>query len=190
MTRLGAGPSTVGEVLADTWTDAVIVLHDSQIVVERYFGQMRVNTPHLLMSVSKSIVGCVCGILAARRRLDPEAPITQYVPEIAHSGYDGATVRHLLDMRTGVAFSEAYEDPNAEVRVIERHVGWRPGHEGESGGLYAYLTSLSVPGASRRPVRLPFGGHRRSGLGVRARRGPTHGRPGVHPDLGADGRTV
>ena len=146
VTRLGAGPSTVGEVLADTWTDAVIVLHDSQIVVERYFGQMRVNTPHLLMSVSKSIVGCVCGILAARRRLDPEAPITQYVPEIAHSGYDGATVRHLLDMRTGVAFSEAYEDPNAEVRVIERHVGWRPGHEGESGGLYAYLTSLPSQG--------------------------------------------
>ncbi len=61
-----------------------------------------------------------------RRRLDPEAPITQYIPEIAGSGYDGATVRHLLDMRTGVAFSEAYEDPNAEVRVIERHMGWRP----------------------------------------------------------------
>ena len=78
------------------------------------------------MSVSKSIVGCVCGILASRRRLDPEAPITQYVPEIAGSGYDGATVRHLLDMRTGVAFSEAYEDPNAEVRVIERQMGWRP----------------------------------------------------------------
>ena len=118
VTRLGAGPSTVGEVLADTWTDAVIVLHDGQVVLERYFGQMRANTPHLLMSVSKSIVGCVCGILASRRRLDPEAPITQYVPEIAGSGYDGATVRHLLDMRTGVAFSEAYEDPNADVRVI------------------------------------------------------------------------
>jgi len=59
VTRLGAGPSTVGEVLADTWTDAVIVLHGDQVVLERYFGPMRANTPHLLMSVSKSIVGCV-----------------------------------------------------------------------------------------------------------------------------------
>src|SRR6185312_6001669 len=123
VTRLGAGPSTVAEVLTDTWTDAVIVLHDGQVVLERYFGQMQANTPHLLMSVSKSIVGCVCGILASKRRLDPEALITQYIPEIAGSGYDGATVRNLLDMRTGVAFSEAYEDPNAEVRVIERHIG-------------------------------------------------------------------
>ena len=89
VTRLGAGPSTVGEVLADTWTDAVIVLHDDHVVLERYFGQMRANTPHLLMSVSKSIVGCVCGILASKRRLDPEAPVTQYVPEIVGSGYDG-----------------------------------------------------------------------------------------------------
>ena len=84
--RIGAGPSTVGEVLADTWTDAVIVLHDGQIVLERYFGQMRANTPHLLMSVSKSIVGCVCGILASQHCLDPEAPITHYIPEIAGSG--------------------------------------------------------------------------------------------------------
>jgi len=110
---------------------------------------MRANTPHLLMSVSKSIVGCVCGILASKRRLDPEAPVTQYVPEIVGSGYDGATVRHLLDMRTGVAFSEAYEDPNAEVRVIERQMGWRPGPERV--GLYAYLTSLSSEGAHGGP---------------------------------------
>ena len=81
VTRLGAGPSTVVEVLADTWTDAVIVLHDGQVVLERYFGQMRANTPHLLMSVSKSIVGCVCGILASKRRLDPEAPV-----HAVHSG--------------------------------------------------------------------------------------------------------
>ena len=34
--RIGAGPSTVGEVLTDTWTDAVIVVHDGQIILERY----------------------------------------------------------------------------------------------------------------------------------------------------------
>ena len=188
VTRLGAGPSTVGEVLADTWTDAVIVLHDGQVVLERYFGQMRANTPHLLMSVSKSIVGCLRN---PRRQAPPgpEAPITQYVPEIAGSGYDGATVRHLLDMRTGVAFSEAYEDPNAEVRVIERHMGWRPGSEARAPACTP-ISPHCPPGASRRPVRLPFGGYRRSRLGVRAGRRRADGRPGVHPHLGADGRRV
>lgn len=144
--RLGAGPPTVGGILADTWTDAVIVLHDGQIVMERYLDQMQANTPHLLMSVSKSIVGCVCGILVSQGRLDPEALITRYVPEIAGSGYDGATVRNVLDMRTGVAFSEAYENPDAEVRVIERQMGWQPLDESGRVGLYAYLTSLAAEG--------------------------------------------
>ena len=146
VTRLESGPSTLGAVLADTWTDAVIVIHDGRVVLERYVGGMREDTPHLLMSISKSIVGCVAGILAEQGQLDTGAPITRYVPEIAGSGYDGATVRHLLDMRTGVAFSEAYQDPDAEVRVIERHMGWRP--DGSSGniGMYAYLASLGAEG--------------------------------------------
>ena len=68
------------------------------------------------------------------------------MPEVAGSGYDGATVRNLLDMRSGVAFSEAYTDPHAEVRVIERHIGWRPDSEDENSGLYAYLATLSSQG--------------------------------------------
>ena len=132
---------------------------------------------------------CLRNPRLSKRRLDPEAPITQYVPEIAGSGYDGATVRHLLDMRTGVAFSEAYEDPNAEVRVIERQMGWRPGRARARRPVR--LSHLAVlRGAPRRPVRLSLGGHRRSRLGVRAGRRRADGRPHVHPHLGADRRRV
>jgi CubicO group peptidase (beta-lactamase class C family) len=146
VTRIGEGLPSVGGVLADTWTDAVIVLYEGQIVLERYLGQMQANTPHLLMSVSKSIVGCVSGILVGQGRLDPDAPVTRYVPEIVGSGYDGATVRNLLDMRTGVAFSEAYENPDAQVRVIERYMGWHPLDDSGRIGMYAYLTSLAAEG--------------------------------------------
>ena len=97
------------------------------------------------MSVTKSVVGCVAGILAGQGVLDPEAPVTTYVPEVAGSGYDGATVRHLLDMRTGVAFRETYVEPDAEVRVMERSMGWRPLLEGDPVGMYDYLTTLGTP---------------------------------------------
>jgi CubicO group peptidase (beta-lactamase class C family) len=53
----------VDDVLRDTWTDALVVLHDGHLVEERYLSGMSADTPHLLMSVSKSIVGCVAGIL-------------------------------------------------------------------------------------------------------------------------------
>jgi len=147
LTRLDGSAATAVDVFADTWTDAVIVLHDGEIVDERYFGDMTPTTPHLLMSVTKSVVGCVAGILAGQGKLDPEAPVTKYVPEVSDSGYDGATVRHLLDMRTGVAFREAYVEPDAEVRVMERSMGWRPLLEGDPLGMYDYLATLGTAGA-------------------------------------------
>jgi CubicO group peptidase (beta-lactamase class C family) len=65
------------------------------------------------------------------------------VPELEDSGYQAARVRDLLDMRSGVKFSEDYLDLNAEVRVMEQAMGWRPAsHPEEPQSMYAYLTAL------------------------------------------------
>jgi CubicO group peptidase (beta-lactamase class C family) len=143
--RLAGHRSTFAEVIAETWTDAVVVLHDGQVVFEQYFNDMTEETPHLLMSVTKSVVGCIAGILVEQGLLDPDKQASTYVPEIVGSGYDGATVRHLLNMRTGVAFREEYTDIDAEVRVIERYMGLRPGEEHDDvRGMYFYLTKLGT----------------------------------------------
>ena len=144
--RLDGSTGSVDDVLRDTWTDALVVIHDGQLVEERYLSGMTAKTPHLLMSVSKSIVGCVAGTLVEQGLLSPDRPVSAYVPEIAGSGYAGATVRHLLDMRTGVLFREAYTVPDAEVRVMERSMGWRPSQVGDPVGAYAYLTTLGTEG--------------------------------------------
>ena len=143
--RLAGQTSTFAEVIAETWTDAVVVLQDGQIVLERYFNGMTAETPHLLMSVTKSVVGCIAGVLVEQGLLDPDKQANSYVPEIVGSGYDGATVRHLLNMRTGVAFREEYTNPDSEVRVMERFMGWRPGEDDhEARGMYFYLTKLGT----------------------------------------------
>ena len=143
--RLSGETSTFAEAIAETWTDAVVVLHDGQIVLEQYFSGMTQETPHLLMSVTKSVVGCIAGILVEQGLLDPDKQVSAYVPEIIGSGYEGATVRHLLNMRTGVAFREEYTNSDAEVRVMERYMGWRPGEDdNEARGMYFYLTKLGT----------------------------------------------
>ena len=143
--RVDERVSSLGDVLDETWTDAVVVVHDGRIVLERYYGAMTPQTVHLLMSVTKSVVGCVAGVLVDRGQLDPNHPVDLYVPEVTGSGYTGATVRDLLDMRTGVLFREEYTNPEAEVRVMERHMGWRPGlSPGYIGGMYAFLASMSA----------------------------------------------
>src|ERR1700750_2108176 len=144
--RLDGSTATAAEVCADTCTDALVVLHDGHLVAERYDDGMTAATPHLFMSVSKSLVGCVTGVLADRALLDTAAPVTDYAPEAGSSGYAGATIRHLLDMRTGVAFRETYTELDAEVRVMERSMGWRPAEPADPAGAYPYLTTLGQAG--------------------------------------------
>jgi CubicO group peptidase (beta-lactamase class C family) len=116
----------VGDVMAATATDGWIVLRHGKVVEERYYSGMRAHTPHLLMSVSKSLIAMVAGALVSDGVLDVEAELTTYVPVLANSGYAGATVRHVLDMRSGIAFSEDYLDPSADVRLLEQAIGWAP----------------------------------------------------------------
>ncbi len=142
VTRLSGKASSVSAVVKDTWTDALLVLHDGALLTEQYLAGSTATTPHLLMSVSKSLVGCVAGILAGRGELDPSARVSTYVPEVRGAGYGDARVRDLLDMRTGVQFSEAYTDPDAEVRVMERSMGWHTRRDDDPVGAYAYLATL------------------------------------------------
>jgi CubicO group peptidase (beta-lactamase class C family) len=117
---------TVAEMLAETYTDGFLVLHRGKIISEQYFNGMTPDTPHLLMSVSKSIVGAVAGVLAGRDLLDVSAPVEQIVPELTGTSFQGATVQQLLDMRTGTHFDESYANLESDVRTYERVYLWRP----------------------------------------------------------------
>ncbi len=118
--------------LASTATDAMVVLHHGRIVFEQYANGMARNTPHILMSVSKSVLGVVAGILAAQGRFDTAAPVTSLIPEVAGSAYDGATLGQLLDMRAGIAFEENYEAVSGAIIEYRKAQGWNPLAPGET----------------------------------------------------------
>ena len=143
VTRADGSAGTVDEVLADTFTDAYLVLQDGELVTEWYGPLGAPDRLHALMSVSKSVLGCVAAVLIDRGQLDPDREITGYVPELAASGYAGALVRHVLDMRSGVRFLEEYANPNSDIRRLDEWVGWQPG-QGEPRGLYRFLVTLQA----------------------------------------------
>ncbi|RJF74330.1 serine hydrolase domain-containing protein [Rhodopseudomonas palustris] len=94
-----------------TATDALVIIQDGAIVCETYANGMTAQTPHIIMSASKSITGLIAGILADRSTLDLEAEVTTVLPEIAGTAYAGATLRQMLDMRTGIVLDiEATRD--------------------------------------------------------------------------------
>ena len=118
--------STVGQLLDATQTDGFLVLHRGSVAAEHYFNAMEPDTPHVLMSVSKSITAAVCGCLVGRGLLDVDVLITEFVPELKGTSLSGATARHLLDMRAGIRFDENYDNVHADVRVYEQIYLWRP----------------------------------------------------------------
>ncbi|BBX31134.1 6-aminohexanoate-dimer hydrolase [Mycolicibacterium mageritense DSM 44476 = CIP 104973] len=126
--------STVGQVLDDTYTDAYVVLQDGGLVTEWYGAEGSPDRPHASMSITKSVVGAVAGVLVDRGVLDVSSPVEDIVGELAGSGYAGATVRDLLDMRSGVRFREEYTNPHSEIRMLDDWLGSR--------GLYEYLVGL------------------------------------------------
>ncbi|MGN6791621.1 MAG: serine hydrolase domain-containing protein [Streptosporangiaceae bacterium] len=149
---------TVAELLDRTWTDGFMVLHGGTVITEEYFNGMRPETPHLLMSVSKSVTSTAAGILAGRGVLDPAAEVTTIVPELAGTSFAGATVQHLLDMRAGTRFNEDYADLNADVRSYERVYLWRPsvGDQAvgpEAGDAIGYFGTLRNDGPHGGPFR-------------------------------------
>ncbi len=130
---------TVEEWLAATATDAVLVLHHGAIVFERYFGGMTPATQHMYQSVSKSVGACVAARLIEQGLFSADSRLTDLVPELTGSGYDGATVRHLLDMRVGVRFSEEYDDQDSEIARLDRLYGVRPSRrDDEPGSSYDF----------------------------------------------------
>jgi hypothetical protein len=117
---------TLSQLLDETYTDGFIVLKDGRIACERYCNGMTARTLHLSQSVGKSIAGAVAGILAGRGMLDTTAPATDYLPELTNTAWRGATVQQILDMTTGVAFSEEYTDPYSAVGQLDVASGWKP----------------------------------------------------------------
>lgn len=136
---------TFGDVMGATDTDAWMVSREGVIVAEEYAGTMTPSSVHLLMSVSKSLTATTAGAVIGSGLLDAESLVTDLVPALASSGYLGARVRDLLDMRTGVRFSEDYLDEAAEVRLLEEAIGWAPRrHEGVADSLLGFLASLRL----------------------------------------------
>lgn len=136
------------ESLAANYTDGIVVLHRGRIVCERYFGALDAQRPHIAWSVTKSFFGLIAASLIAEGRLDPQATLGAYVPELADSGLGGATLRQLLDMTTSIHYSEDYTDPQAEIWQHGRAGGILPRTPEQIGpaSFYEFLATLRQDG--------------------------------------------
>ncbi|WP_170782915.1 serine hydrolase domain-containing protein [Ruegeria lacuscaerulensis] len=122
----GAGfdlPEGTDQWIEDRAVTSLLVMQDGEIRFEEYYLGTGPDDHRISWSVAKSYLSALFGILLAEGAIGSlDDPVVQYAPKLAGTAYDGATVRNVLNMASGVTFNEDYFDPNSDINRMGRVV--------------------------------------------------------------------
>ncbi|MBV7255275.1 serine hydrolase [Pacificimonas sp. WHA3] len=113
------------EFLAVTDTAALLVIHDGKIAYENYWRTGGEDVHWISMSVAKSFISALVGIAVADGDIRSiEEPVTNYLPWLQESAFDGVRIKDILQMSSGAAWTESYGDPESDVSRLGKIVAW------------------------------------------------------------------
>lgn len=139
----GGKQYTLDDYLELNRVAGLLVLKDGRIKLERYRYANTERTRWMSMSIAKSITSTLIGAAVKEGKIASLAdPVTQYVPALAGSAYDGASIRDVLMMASGVRWTETYTNPASDRRrLLEAQIAQIPGS--------ALAVMKSLPRAAR-----------------------------------------
>ncbi|GBQ58291.1 serine hydrolase domain-containing protein [Komagataeibacter swingsii] len=141
----GGRVTPLAQVLSRNHVDAFMVMQHGRPVVEWYASPDQQRAPHLIMSMSKSMLGTLAEILIAAGTIDPERQLTSWLPEMRGTNYDGATLRQALDMQISDRVFESEANGALDYEDSDRAGGWLPPHPDSPRDLHAWLATLHHP---------------------------------------------
>jgi len=101
------------EFLERTYTNALLVMKDGRIVREIYRNNTNERSRFIGWSMTKSVTSVLIGCALAENRIESlDTPLTRYLPELKGGGYDGVSIRQVMQMRSGVDYEERYDFGN------------------------------------------------------------------------------
>lgn len=100
---------------------AIVVLKDGEIAFEDYYLGTDADDRRISWSVAKSYLSALLGILVYEGAIESiDEPVVLYAPSLTGTAYDGATIRNVLQMTSGVHFNENYQDFNSDINRMGR----------------------------------------------------------------------
>ena len=108
------------------WVEArsvtgLVVLKDGQMVHESYYLGTADSDLRISWSVAKSFLSALMGIVLEEGDIASiDDQVTKYAPSLKGSAYEGATIRNVLNMASGVHFDEDYLDFNSDINKMGR----------------------------------------------------------------------
>ena len=114
-------PAAVEGWIVDRTVTALVVLKNGEIVYENYFQGTRADDRRISWSMAKSYLSVLVGILIEDGKITSlDDPVTKYAPLLKGGAYDGASLRNVLQMASGVSFDEDYLDFNSDINRMGR----------------------------------------------------------------------
>tara|TARA_R110002049_G_scaffold101055_7_gene245503 strand:+ start:594 stop:1757 length:1164 start_codon:yes stop_codon:yes gene_type:complete len=172
--ELSYGPDAALPPEVGTWVTArdvtaLVVLKDGTIVHESYYKGTEPDDLRISWSVAKSYLSALIGVLLEEGAIASiDDPVTQYAPALTGGAYDGASIRNVLNMASGVVFDEDYLDSNSDINKMGRVLALGgsmddfaagisetftpPGTQWQYVSIDTHVLSMVVRGATGRPI--------------------------------------
>ncbi|MFV0512707.1 MAG: serine hydrolase domain-containing protein [Jhaorihella sp.] len=168
------GPETELPAEVAGWIDersvtSLLVMKDGEIRHEEYFLGTGPDDRRISWSVAKSYLSALLGVLmdeGAIASLDD--PVTKYAPGLTGTAYDGATIRNVLNMASGIVFDEDYLDENSDIKRMGRVIALggtlddftasfseafaAPGETWQYVSIDTHVIGMVIRGATGRPI--------------------------------------
>jgi CubicO group peptidase (beta-lactamase class C family) len=138
LAALAKGGIDVAAYMDAAEATALLAIRHGRIVLERYTRGNDDTTRWASRSMAKSITSLMIGTAVRAGQIKSvDDPVTRYLPELASTHYDAVTVRHCLQMTSGVAYIEDYTDTSSDVAKLQACTV-----NGKPGGFLAFLKAL------------------------------------------------
>ena len=99
---------SLDQYLQRNGTQAFLVIQHDRILCERYYGGSSHDSICTSFSVAKSFVSAMVGLALHEKLIGSlDDPLIRYIPELKGPAWPAITIRHLVSMSSGIAYSQA-----------------------------------------------------------------------------------
>jgi hypothetical protein len=97
-------------------TTSFLIIRNDTMLYEQYFDEYCPESVNPSFSVAKSFVSALVGIAISEGKIKSvDEPITNYLPQLTSPGFKKIRIEDLLNMRSGIDFSENYSSPFGQM---------------------------------------------------------------------------
>ncbi|MNY85754.1 6-aminohexanoate-dimer hydrolase [compost metagenome] len=128
---------TIADLYTKTNTTGMLVMKDGKIISEDYLQGYTACSKVSSWSMAKSHVSALIGIAIGEGKIgNVNDFVINYIPELKGTGYDGVTIKQVLEMSSGIDFNENYDDPDSDLNNLIPYLYF------EGGSIKQYVTNL------------------------------------------------